>query len=162
MATPLTLNQTRRAVQRYAAELVKDIQDAMRQNDKSLNLYKEISYKVEEIDNTFQTIIIAPKEVYYASEGRRAGRFPPREPILKWIKQRRFQFRDKKGRFMSYEAMSFIIQRRIGQHGTNPRRHAHFLSRFQIKNEFKQELIKHYREDVILNIKEAFFASQGL
>ena len=34
-----------------------------------------------------------------------------------WLKKKRFQFRDKKGRFMSYESMSFLIARSIYNKG---------------------------------------------
>jgi len=34
-----------------------------------------------------------------------------------WLKKKRFQWRDKKGRFMSYESMSFIIARSIYNKG---------------------------------------------
>jgi hypothetical protein len=37
--------------------------------------------------------------------------------IDKWIKQKRFQFRDKKGRFMSYQSMRYIIVRSIYNKG---------------------------------------------
>jgi len=45
------------------------------------------------------------------------SKMPPRKSIEDWVKSRRFQFRDKKGRFMSYTSMSYIIQRSIFQKG---------------------------------------------
>lgn len=45
---------------------------------------------------------------------------PPRKTLEEWISKRRFQFRDKKGKFMSYKSMSFLIQRSIFEKGIKP------------------------------------------
>jgi len=39
------------------------------------------------------------------------------ESIPKWVRDRRFQFRDKKGKFLSYESTAFLITRSIYQTG---------------------------------------------
>lgn len=39
------------------------------------------------------------------------------ESINKWVKARRFQFRDKKGKFMSYDSTAFLISRSIYRKG---------------------------------------------
>lgn len=39
------------------------------------------------------------------------------EAINKWVKARRFQFRDKKGKFMSYDSTAFLISRSIYRKG---------------------------------------------
>jgi hypothetical protein len=49
-----------------------------------------------------------------------SGNFPKyglREGIAKWLKKKRFQFRDKKGRFMSYDTMTYLIARSIYNKG---------------------------------------------
>ncbi len=49
-----------------------------------------------------------------------SGNFPKgglTEGINGWLKKKRFQWRDKKGRFMSYESMAFIIARSIYNKG---------------------------------------------
>ena len=44
-----------------------------------------------------------------------------RESIPKWVRARRFQFRDKKtGKFMSYDSTAFLISRSIYQTGIRP------------------------------------------
>jgi len=45
---------------------------------------------------------------------------PPRKTLEEWISKRRFQFRDNKGKFMSYKSMSFLIQRSIFEKGIKP------------------------------------------
>ena len=49
--------------------------------------------------------------------GRRGGL---REAIPKWVQAKRFQFRDKKGKFLSYEQTGFIIARSIYRKGIAP------------------------------------------
>ncbi len=49
-----------------------------------------------------------------------SGNFPKgglRDGIRGWLKKKRFQFRDKKGRFMSYESMTYLISRSIYNKG---------------------------------------------
>jgi hypothetical protein len=42
------------------------------------------------------------------------------EGINKWVRARRFQFRDKKGRFTSFESTAFLITRSIYNKGIKP------------------------------------------
>jgi len=49
-----------------------------------------------------------------------SGNFPKgglRKGINAWLRKKRFQFRDKKGRFMSYDSMTYIISRSIYNKG---------------------------------------------
>ena len=39
------------------------------------------------------------------------------EAINKWVRARRFQFRDKKGKFMSYDSTAFLVARSIYRKG---------------------------------------------
>ena len=39
------------------------------------------------------------------------------ESIQKWVRARRFQFRDKKGKFISYDSTAFLIARSVYQKG---------------------------------------------
>ena len=39
------------------------------------------------------------------------------ESINKWVRARRFQFRDKKGKFMSYDSTAFLVARSIYRKG---------------------------------------------
>ena len=49
-----------------------------------------------------------------------SGNFPKgglTEGINEWMKKKRFQWKDERGRFMSYESMSYIIARSIYNKG---------------------------------------------
>lgn len=67
--------------------------------------------------------------------------------ILKWVESKRFQFTDKKGKFMSYKSTAFLISRSIFNKGLKPS--LFFTQPFQ--NAFKtlpDELIEAYGLDV--------------
>jgi len=51
---------------------------------------------------------------YGSGTGPRGGL---RKGITKWVNKKKFQFRDKKGRFMSYNDMTFLITRSIWNKG---------------------------------------------
>ena len=45
------------------------------------------------------------------------NKMPPVKSLEKWVSSRRFQFRDKKGKFKSYRDTAFIVQRSIFKKG---------------------------------------------
>ena len=70
------------------------------------------------------------------------------EGINKWVKRKRFQFRDKKsGRFLSYDSTAFLISRSIYHKGIAPS--LFFTKPFEkaFKN-IDKDLIKAYRLDI--------------
>ena len=72
---------------------------------------------------------------------------PPRKTLEEWISKRRFQFRDKKGKFMSYKSMSFLIQRSIFEKGIKPS--LFFTKPFEKAfNNLPKELVKSFALDM--------------
>ena len=70
------------------------------------------------------------------------------EGINKWVKRKRFQFRDKKsGRFLSYDSTAFLISRSIYQKGIAPS--LFFTKPFEkaFKN-LNKDLVEAYKLDV--------------
>ena len=61
-----------------------------------------------------ETSAALSKFQYGSGTGKKGGLT---EGINEWMKKKRFQWRDKKGRFMSYESMSYIIARSIYNKG---------------------------------------------
>jgi hypothetical protein len=61
----------------------------------------------------------APNSPYKfgSGTGRKGGLT---QGINKWVKQKGFQFRDKKGRFLSYESTAYLITRAIFNKGIKP------------------------------------------
>ena len=67
--------------------------------------------------------------------------------INKWVQARKFQFRDKKGRFMSYDSTAFLITRSIYNKGI--RTTSFFTRPFQLKFEqLPVEIAKAYALDL--------------
>jgi hypothetical protein len=95
-------------------------------------LYKSISYEAKENKNSFELTISmadygkfvdkgvkgvkssikAPNSPYKfgTGSGRKGGLT---EGIDGWVQRKRFQFKDKKGKFLSYKATAFIVRRSI-------------------------------------------------
>ena len=70
------------------------------------------------------------------------------EGINKWVKRKRFQFKDRKsGKFLSYDSTAFLISRSIYQKGIAPS--LFFTKPFEkaFKN-INKDLIKAYRLDI--------------
>jgi len=95
-------------------------------------LYNSLSYYVKEHKNSFEFGITMEDYGSYLDKGvkgikeqKKAPKSPYKfgtgtgkkggltEGINKWVKHKRFQFRDKSGKFMSYANTSFLITRSI-------------------------------------------------
>ena len=95
-------------------------------------LYKSISYEAKENKNSFElTISMADygKFVDKGVKGVKSSAKAPNSPykfgtgsgkkggltegINGWVQRKRFQFKDKKGRFLSYESTAFIVRSSI-------------------------------------------------
>lgn len=72
----------------------------------------------------------ASEYAYYVEEGRKAGKRPPTEKILEWMKIKRIQPRNENGSFKKFatpkakenamEGIAFNISRAIGARGIKP------------------------------------------
>lgn len=63
----------------------------------------------------------APNSPFKFGSGKSKGKGGLRDSIPKWVRDRRFQFRDRKtGKFMSYDSTAFLIARSIYHTGIRP------------------------------------------
>lgn len=88
----------------------------------------------------------APKSPFKfgSGTGRKGGLT---QGINKWVKRKRFQFRDKKGRFLSYDSTAFLITRSIYNKGIKPS--MFFTKPFnKAFNDLPDELLEAYALDV--------------
>ena len=77
---------------------------------------------------TFEILPNGTVEFYYDDAGdfvesgrRRGARFPPMSKIASWIKIKGLeQWRNKKGRFISRDAQTFLIARGLSKNGIKP------------------------------------------
>ena len=137
------------------------------------DLYNSISYKIEKSQDDFlleflmedygafvdkgvkgktstypETSSALSKFQYGSGTGPKGGLT---KGIRKWLQKKRFQFRDKQGRFMSYESMTYLISRSIYNKGLKA--NLFFTKPFEagIKR-LPDELIKGFALDIEDNI----------
>lgn len=96
------------------------------------NLRKSLTYRY---DNKYKRIDFfakgsASEYAYYVEEGRKAGKRPPTDKILEWMKIKRIQPRNENGSFKKFatpkakenamEGMAYNISMAIGRRGIKP------------------------------------------
>tara|TARA_R110000868_G_scaffold250793_1_gene507555 strand:+ start:79 stop:609 length:531 start_codon:yes stop_codon:yes gene_type:complete len=127
-------------VTKYAKYVVQQSKSNLTKDKKGGgNLYNSVSYKIEKSQDDFlldflmedygafvdrgvkgktstypQTSAALSKFQYGSGTGPKGGLT---KGINTWLKKKRFQFRDKQGRFMSYESMTYLIARSIYNKG---------------------------------------------
>lgn len=109
-----------KAEQEWAQLVVSNAKSILLRNKKIATgaLYASVRYNVNSQGKITFSFDESGK---WVQEGRRRGaRFPPPEPILKWIKQKGIKGRDKRGRFITDRSLTFLIQRGISENGIKP------------------------------------------
>jgi hypothetical protein len=127
-------------VTKYAKYVVQQSKSNLTKDKKGGgNLYNSVSYKIEKSQDDFlldflmedygafvdigvkgktstypETSAALSKFQYGSGTGTKGGLT---KGINAWLKKKRFQFRDKQGRFMSYESMTYLISRSIYNKG---------------------------------------------
>jgi hypothetical protein len=127
-------------VTKYAKYVVQQSKSNLTKDKKGGgNLYNSVSYKIEKSQDDFlldflmedygafvdrgvkgktstypETSAALSKFQYGSGTGPKGGLT---KGINSWLKKKRFQFRDKQGRFMSYESMTYLISRSIYNKG---------------------------------------------
>lgn len=104
------------------------------------SLYNSIKGEAKAMPNSFYLEFMMDEHGQYLDQGVRGKNSSAKAPnspfkfgsgkgkkggltqgIQRWVKARRFQFRDKKsGRFLSYDSTAFLITRSIYSKGTKP------------------------------------------
>ena len=80
---------------------------------------RKLDFKLNVKSDEYIVTFYAPDYYEYVEEGRKAGKMPPREAILKWIQVKKILPKpDKNGKLPSTETLAFLIARAIGKHGT--------------------------------------------
>ena len=130
----LTKGYTYQALNNFKKFVIQQSRSRLSKGRKNVNgkLYKSIDGKVKVNHNSFSLSFSMEDYGVYQDKGvsgtkkkyntpfSYTSKRPPRKTLEEWISKRRFQFRDKKGKFMSYQSMSFLIQRSIFEKGIKP------------------------------------------
>ena len=124
----------------FAKTVVEDAKKNLVDDRKSLgDLYKSVSYTLDKSQDDFLVDFLMEDYGTFVDKGVRgktstypetqsalskyqygSGNFPKyglRDGIKGWLEKKRFQWRDEKGRFMSYDTMTYLISRSIYNKG---------------------------------------------
>jgi hypothetical protein len=164
----MQLDETREALNKFAKYVVQQSRSNLTKSDKNVSkeLYNSLGYDLNVSKNSFSLSLLMEDYGMFQDKGvkgKTSSAKAPNSPfqfgsgtgkkggltngIDKWVRRRRFQFRDKKGRFMSYQSTAFLITRSIYNKGIKP---SMFFTK-PFEKAFKglnEELIKAYALDV--------------
>lgn len=117
----IDLPHVQAVMEEMAIAIRNEYQDNLIRNDRiaSGNLLNNIEYEVTRGDFTY-TIYVKMKDYwYYVENGRKAGKWPPIQNILDWIKIKPVLPRpNAEGKLPTPQQLAFLIARKIGEEGT--------------------------------------------
>lgn len=117
----IDLPHVQAVMEEMAIAIRNEYQDNLIRNDRiaSGDLLNNIEYEVTRGDFTY-TIYVKMKDYwYYVENGRKAGKWPPIQNILDWIKIKPVLPRpNAKGKLPTPQQLAFLIARKIGEEGT--------------------------------------------
>ena len=154
MASDISKENTQIALDRFGKYLVKEARKNLTRKKKNVSkaLYKSIDYEVQVMENSINFNFLMEEYGEWVDKGRKAGKMPPiknskGEGILKWVEQRKIQFRDNRGRFESYNSTAWAIAMSIKKRGIPA---SNFYSRpFKLGfNRLPREVTQAYALDV--------------
>ena len=130
----LTKGQTRKALELFKGVVLNQSRAMLSKKGKNVSskLFKSLDGDVKVSKNSlslsfvmedygiFQDKGVSGTKKKYDTPYSYTTKRPPAKSLEDWISKRGFQFRDKKGKFMSYKSMSYIISNSIFEKGIKP------------------------------------------
>lgn len=117
----IDLPHVQAVMEEMAIAIRNEYQDNLIRNDRiaSGDLLNNIEYEITRDDFTV-TIYVKMKDYwYYVENGRKAGKWPPIQNILDWIKIKPVLPRpNAEGKLPTPQQLAFLIARKIGEEGT--------------------------------------------
>lgn len=117
----IDLPHVQAVMEEMAIAIRNEYQDNLIRNDRiaSGDLLNNIEYEITRGDFTY-TIYVKMKDYWYFVEnGRKAGKMPPIDNILRWITVKPVLPRpNAKGKLPTPQQLAFLIARKIGEEGT--------------------------------------------
>lgn len=114
-----------RVLNDFGKLLVEDYKDALVKNGVNTTqktLYNSVSYFVEHNNTTFEVKLSLEDYWIYVEKGRKAGKFPPFNAIKKWVEIKPIIPRPfNNGKLPTINQLTYLIQRKIGLEGIEPR-----------------------------------------
>lgn len=117
----IDLPHVQAVMEEMAIAIRNEYQDNLIRNDRiaSGDLLNNIEYEITRGDFTY-TIYVKMKDYwYYVENGRKAGKWPPIDNILNWIRVKPVLPRpNAEGKLPTPQQLAFLIARKIGEEGT--------------------------------------------
>lgn len=80
-------------------------------------LINNLSTEIDSMGTTITVFLNVADYFKYVEEGRGSGKRPPKEAILKWIKDKHIVPREINGKLPTENQLAFLIARKIGYEG---------------------------------------------
>ena len=117
----IDLPHVQAVMEEMAIAIRNEYQDNLIRNDRiaSGDLLNNIEYEVTKGDFTYTIYVKMRDYWYYVENGRKAGKWPPIQNILDWIKIKPVLPRpNAEGKLPTPQQLAFLIARKIGEEGT--------------------------------------------
>lgn len=126
--------ETEKYLNDFAKHVIQQSRSNLTKGDKNVNknLYNSLDKEIEVGANSFRLAFlmedygkfqdkgISGTERKYNTPFSYKSKKPPLKPITDWVKNRRFQFRQENGKFMSYQSTAFLVRNSIFKKGIKP------------------------------------------
>lgn len=117
----IDLPHVQAVMEEMAIAIRNEYQDNLIRNDRiaSGDLLNNIEYEITRDDFTVTIYVKMRDYWYYVENGRKAGKWPPIQNILDWIKIKPVLPRpNAEGKLPTPQQLAFLIARKIGEEGT--------------------------------------------
>lgn len=113
---------TRLALDKFGKYLVAESRKNLTRKKKNVTrtLYDSLDYDVTTGPNSIDFDFLMAEYGEWVDKGRKAGKMPPFGPIYAWTARRRLQFKDNKGKFLSYAETARKVMIKIKNKGIEP------------------------------------------
>ena len=126
--------ETEKYLNDFAKYVIQQSRSNLTKGDKNVNknLYNSLDKEIEVGANSFRLSFlmedygkfqdkgVSGTERKYNTPFSYKSKRPPLKPITDWVKSRRFQFKQKNGKFMSYQSTAFLVRNSIFKKGIKP------------------------------------------
>ena len=117
----LSLPNVQRVLGEFAVALRNEYQDNLILHNRiaSGDLLNSVEYVIDRDGYTYTVSLMLKDYWYFVENGRKAGKMPPMDAILSWIKAKPVLPRpNAKGKLPTPQQLAFLIARKIGKEGT--------------------------------------------
>lgn len=135
---------------RYGELLVNDYKDRLdRENITASGILRDsVKYLVNYNDSVMELNLSLEDYWYYVENGRKAGKFPPIDKILSWIKAKPIIPEPYNGKLPTEQQLAFLISRSIAENGIEARKPLHNSIQDTLGGDFYTDLDNAITEDL--------------